>query len=1058
MNTSEHPHESSSTNPLNGQNIPIVPFIKELPEKEGNSKGKRRARTRKPKQKPAGHEASPSEIKPRHNKGHSQSKPKASSEGPSNQNACSEISKKSKNFKERMEKFSCASKSSEAFEFPLGLEKQKLTKKNRQPKNQSDAPTPKSCHQAVQDYSTEDLRTKLTFSLTDASYECMVCWETVKPKNFTWSCQHCWAVFHLPCVKRWSQSSEKNPRDLSLGPIQFGWRCPGCQTVQIEQPSKYMCFCGKVSTPEYNKFVTPHSCSQPCQKQRGASCPHPCPEPCHPGPCPPCTAMSPPTSCYCGQNIIQGRCGEHTDIGYSCFNKCRDLLGCGKHLCTEPCHDGTCPPCKEEEEQPCYCGQHSRVALCGSGIQESSWVLDPSTRLRVEILGYYSCHQPCKQSFDCNVHSCLQLCHSVEKEPVCCPRSPMVVNTCPCGQTLLPSIISSPRKVCTDDIPVCSKQCSKHLNCNHFCQESCHEGECPPCAQLVKLLCQCGATMTTVPCSESKQDILCDRVCHQKKTCGKHKCSEICCPFSKNSSNFEPHICFELCNKMLNCKTHFCSQLCHKGACKPCMEASFDDLSCSCGRTVRRAPIPCGAEPPECNFPCCKPRQCGHSIKLAHNCHSDTSDCPPCTALTTKLCRCGKKDVKNIPCFRQSPSCGLPCGKLLACGAHVCKEVCHDGPCLKLHATCKSVCQKPLQGCEHPCQLACHAPSMCPAGTTCVVSVQIPCECGRRKVTKPCNGQPLLQRQPVACDKQCLIEIRNKKFAEALGISNTIPTSDVTTQYDRYIFVFITPTQLKWVKEIEQKINSFVNDTTKTVLHFSPMRDFQRKFLHCISANYQVQSLSLDDPPNKSVQYTKTPQTKIPAVLPSEAYKSPEKYMLAEEEVESDLKPARQAVNMILLKNTELSSTVSNAIQNSLFATDSQADVFMYGNNIVIKPQNDNPDVVQHEDAIRILFYQVRSALNSANVPTKACLGWVNAALEVVWPKLETATPLHASRSVSISTTNKFSFLSESSSNASQGVHQISPKKENKPKEPKSISRLPVSVPEEVVEDWTELI
>lgn len=111
--------------------------------------------------------------------------------------------------------------------------------------------------------------------------------------------------------------------------------------------------------------------------------------PCHPGPCPPCSAMSPMTSCFCGSETYQTRCvdTDYSSLGRSCGRICGELLGCGKHSCKSECHAGLCPPCDVEEVQSCYCGKHERKAKCGSGSPVES----------NGKVGYYSCKGTCNQ-------------------------------------------------------------------------------------------------------------------------------------------------------------------------------------------------------------------------------------------------------------------------------------------------------------------------------------------------------------------------------------------------------------------------------------------------------------------------------------------------------------------------------------------------------------------------------------------------------------------------------------------------------------------------------------
>lgn len=153
-----------------------------------------------------------------------------------------------------------------------------------------------------------------------------------------WSCQSCFHVFHLNCIKKWARS----PASHADG--QSGWRCPACQNVSAHVPSTYTCFCGKVKNPEWSRNEIPHSCGEVCRKkQPGQDCPHSCNLLCHPGPCPPCPAFTTKT-CECGRTRHTVRCGQPVSV--HCSNVCENILNCGQHRCAELCHAGQCQPCR----------------------------------------------------------------------------------------------------------------------------------------------------------------------------------------------------------------------------------------------------------------------------------------------------------------------------------------------------------------------------------------------------------------------------------------------------------------------------------------------------------------------------------------------------------------------------------------------------------------------------------------------------------------------------------------------------------------------------------------
>ncbi|GKC77470.1 NF-X1-type zinc finger protein NFXL1 [Tanacetum coccineum] len=91
-----------------------------------------------------------------------------------------------------------------------------------------------------------------------------------------------------------------------------------------------------------------------------------------------------------------------------------------------------------------------------------------------------------------------------------------------------------------DGIFSCNSSCGKPLGCgNHVCKETCHPGVCGDC----ELLPQVGFTswsLWTVECFNTAttmtDEFKCDKPCGRKKNCGRHRCSDKCCPLS-NSKN-----------------------------------------------------------------------------------------------------------------------------------------------------------------------------------------------------------------------------------------------------------------------------------------------------------------------------------------------------------------------------------------------------------------------------------------------------------------------------------------------------------------------------------------
>lgn len=54
-----------------------------------------------------------------------------------------------------------------------------------------------------------DLLAALTTGLSNSTYDCMVCWDVIRPAHKIWNCQVCWAAFHLDCLSTWATKSSE---------------------------------------------------------------------------------------------------------------------------------------------------------------------------------------------------------------------------------------------------------------------------------------------------------------------------------------------------------------------------------------------------------------------------------------------------------------------------------------------------------------------------------------------------------------------------------------------------------------------------------------------------------------------------------------------------------------------------------------------------------------------------------------------------------------------------------------------------------------------------------
>ena len=758
---------------------------------------------------------------------------------------------------------------------------------------QAQAKTPRVRRGSILKSTAPDIATRTHEDIISGAYECPICTSEIGRNSKVWSCKTCWTVFHLTCIKKWSTnegSTMAQQRDQDgefASPRQ--WRCPGCNLPKDVLPSTYTCWCEKELDPRPISGLPPHSCGQTCGKQRilPKKCPHPCELLCHAGPCAPCMHTGPNQSCFCGKKSMSRRCIDtNYDVGWSCGEVCGDLMPCGEHTCPKPCHEGLCGACEVKIDCRCYCGQVEKPLICYERGDEK-----PSKRVSDDMgartvdnwIGMFECSNPCRRPFDCGKHSCEERCHPQELELPHCPRSLDVVSHCPCGKTPLADISDQIRKSCEDPIPNCDKQCSKPLPCGHSCQQVCHSDVCRPCLVQVTIPCRCGRTQSSTICHQgTEEQPQCMRACKATLNCGRHECGERCCPGERKAverqamkrklrplgaarsidDGFEAeHICTRLCGRMLKCGNHTCPELCHKGPCGSCREAIFDEVSCHCGRTVLQPPLPCGTTPPPCRFDCERPISCGHP-RVLHNCHGDGEACPKCPFLMEKPCICGKRNLKNQPCWLADVRCGEICGRKLRCGSHFCRKPCHrPGQCEDYGKSCQQSCGKAKKICGHPCEEPCHAPSLCREDKPCQNKMFVTCDCQNLKQEMKCNASKFNEgnsKKSLSCDDECARLERNRKLALALNIDpeahkdDHIPYSTTTLQMFRE--------NLKWAQTQEREFRVFAADENEKRLRFKPMPAHQRGFLHSLSEDFGFDSESLDPEPHRHIAVFKTPR------------------------------------------------------------------------------------------------------------------------------------------------------------------------------------------------------
>ena len=151
-------------------------------------------------------------------------------------------------------------------------------------------------------------RTKEALLSCIGSGSCLICIGDLKRKDTIWNCTECYCSFHLQCIQRWAQDSIfQQQRDFESNDLvdlsrpvpriqdkshkkDLKWGCPKCRATytETESPKRYTCYCGKITDPQFDPWIVPHSCGETCEKNLRPYCGHQCLILCHPGPCPPC--------------------------------------------------------------------------------------------------------------------------------------------------------------------------------------------------------------------------------------------------------------------------------------------------------------------------------------------------------------------------------------------------------------------------------------------------------------------------------------------------------------------------------------------------------------------------------------------------------------------------------------------------------------------------------------------------------------------------------------------------------------------------------------------------
>jgi len=311
------------------------------------------------------------------------------------------------------------------------------------------------------------------------------------------------------------------------------------------------------------------------------------------------------------------------------------LLPPSGHACAAKCHTGLCPPCTTPVEATCRCGTTHMACACHEAAAARMHWADPDPPRHP--------HRSTATGAASAVPSSTGLA-DVDATTASSSASSTVTATPTAAESALHSAAPSSEQPLAPTATRSSSPLSR--------SPSPHEGVSSSVASAATLSADTSmtvagasadarstaATASTAapPLPPGAPTLLCGRVCHAMRSCGRHRCDHRCCELlRKPGITTGAHECKLPCNRLLSCHKHRCSLSCHGGRCPPCNVISYEEWRCPCGRTVVDPPIFCHTVLPACPFPCSVPRPCGHPPH--HDCHSTSQPCPPCMVRHTAL-------------------------------------------------------------------------------------------------------------------------------------------------------------------------------------------------------------------------------------------------------------------------------------------------------------------------------------------------------------------------------------------------------------------------------------
>ncbi|XP_001949970.2 NFX1-type zinc finger-containing protein 1 [Acyrthosiphon pisum] len=443
-----------------------------------------------------------------------------------------------------------------------------------------------------------------------------------------------------------------------------------------------------------------------------------------------------------------------------CSMLCKSLLLCG-HYCSSVCHSYDRDHLELKCREPCnkFCDyNHPCKKTCYMDCGDCLVLLNKelpcghelTLRCFVDVLTY-PCEEMVKVFLEICGHTIFKKCH--DKKPIC---SYKCIDRLDCGHAC--------EKNChKDDDPdheeyKCLKPCAninKMCSLSHKCQKMCYE-DCSLCTVKIKKVLPCGHTKNDVPCGLNINDIKCILPCTRKLACV-HKCQSKCYEKCKPCENQvvkvipdcghsitmkcktlpERKLCTKKCNRILACG-HMCKNLCaEECTTKDCEEIVLQKNSkLACGHN--QVWVLCCDKDKEfrldsqylldkCREPCLQKLNCNDI------CLGTCGECKqgrihvPCSEICNKINPCNH--TCKFPCKERCPPCNQKC--IYSCVHSRCTRLC-GVPCVRCKEKCEWKCphlkctRKCFELCNrHPCYEPCKFKLNC--GHDCIGFCGEPC-------------------------------------------------------------------------------------------------------------------------------------------------------------------------------------------------------------------------------------------------------------------------------------------------------------------------------------------